>query len=114
MNNLTEVLAKLNKVEWTESQRGKSIKGEFMNSEFEVTFRLEQNNILSLQSSLPITCDIFVRIDNVHAFRWGCEDNDEIAKFQKWFLQTESKADEVSRLARDVEESRVKNLFEMM
>ena len=111
MNNLTEVLEKLNKVTWTESQRTESIKGEFMNSEFEVTFRLEQG---TMRHAMPMHCTIYVRIDNVQAFTWGCESIEDVALFNTWFLQTESKASRVQMEARDLEESRVKNLFEMM
>ena len=111
MNNLTEVLAKLNKVEWTESERAQSIKGKFMNSEFEVTFRLKQG---TMRHGMPIYCTVYVHIDDVRAFTWGCEDMEEVAEFNKWFLQTESKANQEQMRARDMEEARVKNLFEMM
>ena len=86
MNNLTEVLAKLNKVEWTESERAQSIKGKFMNSEFEVTFRLKQG---TMRYGMPFNCTVYVHIDNVRAFTWGCVDMEEVAEFNKWFLQTE-------------------------
>lgn len=107
LNELSDVLNKLNKLNFT------SVKGNALTSEegWSVNYNTELSTMIHDIEKMPVQIVLRISFKGKYIMTWGCCTNEENTEFVKWFLPLKSKAYAAEDKIQDQIQDKGKDLF---
>jgi hypothetical protein len=92
MNNLTTVLAKLDKVNFTSLGDNRSFNGELMGKKVVARVSIEMETMSADRiNEMPIQAVISITFDGSVVAGWGCENTKDNAELVTWYVKNEAR-----------------------